>query len=204
VKFKTKAGLVLFVVGFSIFFAWRRWTSTRNFSPVDVPIAFAADQTSSAQFTPNLDALYLVEIQPENTISVGTDIRCSPGTVPDSADCRDLPNTVIATWILWSRSRELKHGSSAEPHTTTDPVHADSRVIGEFQGKAGQHYTLQVSFTPGATAFAVTRPRLRVTAASIVYTDLQSAGVLVFSIAFICVLFGVTLLGIGYYSKRQH
>ena len=38
--------------------------------------------------------------------------------------------------------------------------------------------------------------------ASIVYTDLQSAGVLVFSMAFICELFGMILLAIALHAAR--
>ncbi len=202
VQLKTKAGLVLLLIGFGIFFAWRWWTETRNLAPVDIPIAFGTNQTTSAQFTPNFDALYLIEIQAVNPSSSGADISCFLGTETESSRCQDIPDGPVATWILSSGGRELKRGTSAEPHATADPVHSDSRVIGEFQGKAGQPYTLQVSFTLAATALAVARPHLRVAAASIVYTDLLSAGVLVFSIAFICVLFGAILLGIGYYSSR--
>ena len=189
VQLKTKAGLVLLLIGVGIFFASRWWTKTRNLARSIYPLLLARTKprlrSSLPISTPSISSRFGHEPQFFRRghfmfSGYGDRVIAFAG----------IPDGPVATWILSSGGRELKRGSSAEPHATADPVHSDSRVIGEFQGKAGQPYTLQVSFTLAATALAVARPHLRVAAASIVYTDLQSAGVLVFSIAFICGLLG--------------
>lgn len=165
---------------------------------MSTPLALGVGETTSAQFAPNFDALYLIEIQAGNSRSSDEESRCFLRTETDSSRCR---STLVANWVLSSSGRELRRGSSADPRAIADPFQSGSRVLGEFQGNAGHDYSLQVSFTSDATALAVMRPRLKVMVASIAYTDIQSASVLVFSIAFICVLFGGILLGLGFYSR---
>jgi hypothetical protein len=109
----------------------------------------------------------------------------------------DAPGPTQPTWVLSKEGHEIKRGNSQDSN-------AETRVIGDFQGKAGEEYELQV--TSGASpssSVADAQPRLKVAVASIAYTDLQSSGVLVFSMAFICELFGLILLGVAFYKKRK-
>jgi hypothetical protein len=200
VRLKTKAGLALVALGIGIFAAWNGWTKTRNFVPVSMPVSLAVGQTISSEFKLNFDGLYLIEIQAEKTIPLDT-LHCLMGVEADPVRCKDVPPVIAANWILLSNNQETKRGSSAEPHSAPVESATVSRVIGEFQGRAGQDYNLQVAFTAGGASLAAAHPRLKVAVASIAYTDLQSASVLVSSIAFICVLSGVILLAIAYYAK---
>lgn len=200
-QLKTKAGVALIILGVGILGIWNWWTKTRTFVPVSVPIPLVAGQGISSQFKLNFDGLYLIEIQADQTIPLDT-LHCLMGIDADPQRCKDAPPAIAATWILSSDHQEIKRGSSAELHTAPVEAVTVSRVIGEFQGKAGQLYQLQVASTADGARLAAAHPRLNVTVASIAYTDLQSAGVLVFSMAFICVLFGAILLGIAYDAKR--
>ena len=58
-------------------------------------------------------------------------------------------------------------------------------------------------FASDSENLAAAHPRLKVSIASIAYTDLQSASVLVFSMMFICELFGIVLLVVAYYANRK-
>lgn len=200
-QLKTKVGLALVAFGIGIFGAWDLWTKTRDFVPVSVPISLAAGQSISSSFKLNFDGLYLIEIEAEKLIPPDA-LGCLMGVEADARLCRDILPAIGAAWTLSSNGRELRRGSTTELHLA--PVHADGvvRVIGEFQGQAGQEYKLQVTFTTDGSALTASHPRLKVGIASIAYTDLQSAGVLVFSTTFICVLFGVVMLSIAGFAKR--
>ncbi|MGB9433172.1 MAG: hypothetical protein WBQ89_13085 [Candidatus Acidiferrum sp.] len=201
-QLKTKAGLTLVVLGIGIFGAWNLWTKTRSLVPLDIPVSLTAGQIIASEFTINFDGLYLIEIEAEKTIPLDT-LHCLMGGEADPALCKDVTPAIAATWVLSSPGQEIKRGNSSELHSA--PVQSDgvARVIGEFQGKAGQDYTLQVTFSADGGNLAAAHPRLKVGVASIAYTDFQSASVLVFSMAFICVLFGAILLAIAYYARKR-
>jgi len=201
VQLKTKAGLALVALGISVFAAWKWWTDTRHFVPVNLPMPLTAGESISSQFRLNYDGLYLIEITAEPGIPLET-LRCLMGVDANAVRCKDGPPAIAARWILFSNGQELRRGSSSEAHSAPAETQTITRVIGEFPAKAGQNYSLQVTFTTDASGLALAHPRLKVTVASIVYTDLESAGVLVFSAAFICVLFGGILLGIAWFARR--
>lgn len=200
-QLKTKSGLTLVALGIGIFAAWSLWTKTRNFVPVEHPVSLSPGQSITSEFKLNFDGLYLIEIEAEKTIPVDT-LQCLMAVEADPVQCKDVPPALGAVWILFGDGQVVSHGSSLELHSA--PVQADNvaRVIGEFQGKAGQAYKLQVTFTADGKGLAAAHPRLKVGVASIAYTDIQSASVLVFSTTFICVLFGVVLLSIAFFAKR--
>ncbi len=201
-QLKTKAGLALISLGIGVFAAWNWWTKTRNFVPLEVPVSLAAGQSLTAPFKLNFDALYLIEIAAEKTMPLDT-LHCLMGVDANAVQCKDVPPAISADWILSSNGHELKRGTSAELHSESSASQGVVRVIGEFQGKSGQAYALQLTSAADGSRLAAAHPRLRVVVASIAYTDLQSAGVLVFSTAFICVFFGVILLGVAFYAKQS-
>lgn len=168
--------------------------------PVNAPVTLSTGQGITSEFKLNFDGLYLIEIEAQKTIPLDA-LRCLMGLEFDSSRCKDVPPAIAANWLLSSNGREIRHGSSADQHAAPPEDSGVTRVIGEFQGKAGQEYRLQVTFTADGTKLAPASPHLKVAVASIAYTDLQSAGVLAFSTAFICVLFGVILLGITLFAK---
>ncbi|MGB7847704.1 MAG: hypothetical protein WBL63_18985 [Candidatus Acidiferrum sp.] len=201
-QLKTKLGLGLLALGMAVFAGWDLWVKTRKFVPVDLPVSLAAGQTITSEFKLNFDGLYLIEIDAEKTLPLDT-LHCVMGVEGDAAKCKDIPPAIGTDWILSSNGQEVSHGSSLESHSA--PVQSDgvARVIGEFQGKAGLAYKLQATFTADGRSLAAAHPRLKVGVSSIAYTDIQSAGVLVFSTAFICALFGLVLLSIACFARQK-
>jgi hypothetical protein len=202
VQLKTKSGLALVALGIAILGAWNAWTKSRRLVPVDLPVPLAAAQPITSNFKLNFDALYLIEIEAQKTIPLET-LHCMMGVEGDRERCKDAPLAITGTWILFRDGQECCRGTSSRPHSATARTDGVARVIGEFQGKAGEAYQLQVTLTADASALAAAHPRLKVAVASIAYTDLQSAGVLAFSMSFICLLFGVILLAIAFYAYRR-
>jgi hypothetical protein len=195
---KTKTGLALIVLGIGILGAWSWWTRTRNFVPVRMPVPSAAGQSITPEFKLNFDGLYLIEIEAEKTIPLDA-LHCLMGVETDPEQCKSMPSVIAATWALSSEARDIGHGSSQEQFSLPVRSNGVTRVIGEFQGKAGKSYKLQVTFAAEPGGLAAAHPKLKVAVASIAYTDLESAKVLVFSSVFICVLFGVILLAVAFF-----
>jgi hypothetical protein len=180
-RIATKSGIALIVLSIGILGWWSWWKNTRNFVPVNTPISLAARQDVTAQFKLNFDGLYLIEIEAPKSV---------------------LP-AIDADWTLSSRGSQVKSGSAKGSQAISAESDAPVRVLGEFQGRAGEDYALRVSFVSNAAASGLANMRLKVAVASIAYTDLQSAAVLVFSMAFICLLFGMILLAIAFHASRK-
>jgi hypothetical protein len=165
-------------------------------------VPLAAGQTITSALKLNFDGLYLIEIEAQKTMPLD-ELHCLMGVEAEAQRCKSLPSVVAATWVISSEGQDIEHGSSLEQYSAPAQTNAVARVIGEFQGRAGKNYKLQGTFAAGAGALAPARPHLKVAVASIAYTDLQSAKMLVFSTAFICALFGAILLVVAYFCKAQ-
>lgn len=202
-QLKTKFGLLLVALGVGIFAAWTLWAKTRDFIPVNVPVAFLVGQPITENFRLNFDSLYLIEIEAEKATIPVNILHCLMEMEADHVECRYIPPAIEAAWAISSNGQEIAHGSSLQLHS--GPAQSDTmvRVIGEFQGKAGQSYQLRLTSAIDGQSLAKANPRLKVAVASIAYTDIQSASVLVFSTTFICLLFGVVLLSISYFARRR-
>ena len=192
------------VLGVGVFAGWRLWTSTRNFVPLDVPIALRAGETLTHEFRLNLDGLYLIEITAEPTLPPET-LRCLMGAQADAAKCAGLAPAIAADWTVFRSGQQIRSGNSSEAHTAPAPDDSRTvvRVIGEFPGEAGRDYRLQITTTADGSQLEPAHPRLCVVVSNLARTDFQSASVLVFSITFICVMFGAILLGIARFASRQ-
>lgn len=199
---KTKAGLGLVVVGIGVFAAWNLWTKTRNETPVDLPVSLIAGHTVTREFRLNLDGLYLIEFDAEKIIPLET-LRCLMAEEPDAAQCKGIVPAIGASWVLSQDGQEVRRGNSLEPHSAPSRSDKVVHVIGEFPGEAGKDYQLQVTITSDGRSLEPAHPRLRVAVSSLARTDFQSAAVLVFSISFICVSFGVILLGIATFAASS-
>jgi hypothetical protein len=198
---KTKFGLGLIVLGIAAFAAWNWWTKTRNFVPVDVPVSLTAGQTVTSGFALNFAGLYLIELEAAKTMPLDT-LHCLMAVEADAARCKDTPPAIGAAWTISRNGHVIGRGSSVELHSAPVQSGGVTRVMGEFQGRASPGYTLQVTFTADGGRLAVAHPRLKVTVADIATTDLQAASVLVLSVTFMCLLFGVILLVIAYFTRR--
>jgi hypothetical protein len=201
VQLKTKAGLALVAMGIGVFAAWKWWTSTRNFLPLNLPMPLMPGESVSAPFKLNYDGLYLIEITAEPKIPLD-ELHCLLGVGTAAGRCKGLSSAIVADWIVSSDGRELRRGNSGGLHSVPVQSEAVTRVIGEFPGRAGD-YNLTVTVRSDAHQLMETNPRLRVGVASIAYTDLASASALVFAAAFVCVMFGAVLLGIAWFANRR-
>lgn len=175
---------------------------TRNETPVDLPVSLIAGHTVTREFRLNLDGLYLIEFGVEKTILLET-LRCLMGEEPDAAQCKGIVPALGASWVLSQDGQEVRRGNSLESYSAPATSDRVVHVIGEFPGQAGKDYRLQVTITTDGRSLEFAHPRLRVAVSSLARTDFQSAAVLVFSIGFICVLFGVTLLGIASFAASS-
>jgi hypothetical protein len=200
-QMKTKFGLTLVAFGVCVFAAWSWWTKTRKLIPVDMPVTLTAGGMVPLEFQLNYDGSYLIAIEADKSIPPGT-LECLMDLRGYAEQCKDTPPAIGAEWILSSNGMEVGRGSSHELHSARIQTVAVARVIGEFQGKAGRRYKLLLTFTTDGKRLAEAHPHLKVGVASIAYTDLQSASVLVFSATFICLMFGTILLVIAYFAKR--
>jgi len=198
---KTKAGLALVVLGLAIYGGWSWWLKTRNFVPVNLAIASPDQPNIATQFQPNFDGLYFIEIEAQKNMPLDT-LHCLMGVEADATRCQGSAPVIDAGWSVASHGQEIAHGSSSELHSLPPETNTVTRVIGEFPGRVGQEYEFKVTFAKDLSALMAAQPRLKVAVADIAHTDLQSAGVLVFSIAFICGLFGAILLAVGWYGKK--
>ena len=182
-QMKIKVGIGLMALGVGVWAAWSAWTRTRTVNPVDVPVTIAAGQSAAASFKLNYDGLYLIEIAARE------------------ADSSRL-GEVGAEWSLWTGRQEIQRGSTADAHSAPSGSVGTARVIGEFNGRAGQSYELQVRFASDAPPLQEAKPRLKVAVSGLAQENLQAASVLVFSTMFICELFGMILMGIGIWGRR--
>src|SRR5215469_3927086 len=195
-QLRTKFGLGLVALGISIAAAWILWNRTRNFIPVDQPVSPLAGQSVASNFTPNFDGLYLIQVEAQPAIPP-EQLRCLLGVDADPRACGPVEPALGANWVLSTPGQEVRRGSTDEPHSAPAAGNTISREIGEFHGASGHHYTLIVTFTRDAAALAAAHPRLKVAISGIARSGLEAAGVLAFSASFICILFGLTLLGIA-------
>jgi len=194
-----RVGLGLIALGISIGAAWIFWSRTRNFIPVDRPVSPLAGQSVTANFTPNFDGLYLIQIEAQPVIPPDQ-LRCLLGVDSDLRACGPVEPALGANWVLSTAGQEVRRGSTDEQHSAPTAGKTISREIGEFHGESGHLYTLIITFTRDASALNATHPRLKVAISGIARSDMQAASVLAFSSSFICILFGLTLLGMAIFA----
>jgi len=194
-QLKAKFGFGLIALGICVAVAWTLWNHTRNLVPVDQPVSLLAGRSVTLSFTPNFDGLYLIQIETQSAFPPDQ-LRCLLGVDADPRTCGSAQPVLAANWILSKDGREVRRGSSDKQHSA--PVGKTvSREIGEFHGESGHLYTLVVSFTRDAAVLDAACPHLKVAVSGIARSDLQAASVLAFSSSFICILFGLTLIGIA-------
>ena len=198
-QLRTKFGLGLVALGISIAAAWILWSRTRNFIPVDRPVSALAGQSVASNFTANFDGLYLIQVEAQPAIPP-EQLRCLLGVDADPRACGPVEPALGANWVLSTPGQEVRRGSTDEQHSAPGAGNTISREIGEFHGESGHVYTLIVTFTRDASALNATHPRLKVAISGIARSDMQAASVLAFSASFICILFGLTLLGLAMFA----
>ncbi|HTP69233.1 MAG TPA: hypothetical protein VMJ35_10055 [Dongiaceae bacterium] len=180
-----KIGMGLMALGVGVWSAWMGWTRTRKMDPIDLPVEAASGQSVAQSFRLNYDGLYLVEV------------------VTDKAGATERLRSLEADWSVWSGGRKVSQGDTGEPHSAPAQRAESLKVLGEFNGRAGQSYELRVRFTKDVKELEAVRPRLKVAVSGLAKENLDAASVLLFSIVFICELFGSILLGIGIWGKAQ-
>ena len=182
---KVKIGIGLMALGVGVWAAWGAWTGTRKVNAVDVPVAISAGQSATRSFLLNYDGLYLIEIASGKT---------------DEAQVGLLG--LDAEWSVWSSGKAVKAGGTKEAHSGPRQSDGLARVIGEFNGRAGQTYVLRVKFLNDAQGLNAANPRLKVAVSGLARENLDAASLLVSSTMCICELFGLILLAVGLLAKK--
>jgi len=184
-QMKMKIGIGLIALGIGVWAAWSGWLRTRRFVPLEVAIRAAQGQAVQASLRLNFSGLYLIEIE-------------NGGAVVPGAQ----PGAIEAEWTVRRGTEEIARGNSREWHRAAEENGKPVRVIGEFRGEAGREYEVNVEIPP-ATGPMNVEPRLRVAVSGLARENLQAAGVLAFSTTFICELFGIILVGVGWWGKKK-
>jgi hypothetical protein len=184
-QMKMKFGIGLMAVGVALWVAWSGWTRTRKIHPLDVPVMVGNGREVTENFKLNYDGLYLIEVAAERAAAANAQM-----------------GTLGAEWSLWSCGQEVKRGSTAEAHSAPANSRGVARVIGEFTGRAGQSYQLQVKFTSDAQGLQTANATLQVLVSGLARENLQAASVLVFSMMFVCEMFGIILVGVSLAGRK--
>src|SRR3974390_671682 len=183
---KMKIGIGLMARGAGVGTAWAGWTRRRWMDPVDEPISVAAGQSLKQSFRLNYDGLYLIELTVD----------------PSGSGDKEAAETG-AEWVLRGGTREIARGVAPEGVGGPDESKSFTRVIGQFLGQARKEYSLEIKFSRDMRSLQGAKPRLKVMVSGLAKENLDAASVLLFSIVFICELFGLILVGVGISGKHK-
>src|SRR3989344_3542976 len=163
-KKNLKAPLLMLSIGIAILGGalvvgyWYKWE----------PVSFAIDlrsgiTTRSPPFSINLTTNYLIELEVERNLPF-EQLNCllDLDEILGLAKCQATPSPVDLKWFVYSPSGEqIAQGTSEQEHNGVWGT-TISRVIGEFQGKKGNEYLVQVESLKDASILATTNPRITV------------------------------------------
>ena len=138
-----KLGLILLVVTGSLCFVSRRAFNAHNWTPVSIPLPLSASQITQATFVADMDTTYFVQI----------DLK------------RRLPFEKIKTLGQPSVEWTVKQGSSSVGEDYSGEYWGESMMgyeIGDFPGRAGRQYRVEVCIRKNARAFKVLDPHLQI------------------------------------------
>ena len=199
----TKVGLGFTLAGVILFAGWAGYLVTRSYEPVNMPVTMPVGHVRTKEFRVNIKAPYEIQIEVKKNIPFDT-LNCLLGmNTPSGKDCTVTPAVVNAQWTLMSDGEIVQHGSSLDSKGgawTNDTI---DRQIGEFDGKPGHKYQLDVDFLTDAKQLAAGDPHLTVAVTSD-FTEgaMFLSGLIIDPIAGALFLIGVVCLLISFISAR--
>jgi len=170
-----------------------------------MPVSLSQGQIRIPEFTTNLKAQYIIEIEVQKKIPFDT-LNCLLGVEPDHSHpekCTNTPSVVNASWVLSSRGDAMARGSTAKDKLGSWGNDVISRQIGGFESERGRHYTLDVTFLGDGSPLAAGNPRLKVGAHPMYYESDAFADILFLVMTTILVLAGAIMLVVSTLRARH-
>jgi hypothetical protein len=155
-------GLAIIAVGLFPLIGLSIWRATLNTVPVYKPVSLSVGHLRQS-FKVNFSGTYTMRIEVERKLPHRT-IQCLMGIrdyVPEG-ECRNITPVLNFTWTLTQDGRTLKSGSST---SATGGAYTNDTVADQFagfEGKRGQHYTLDMDILEDGSTLSVANPKLRI------------------------------------------
>jgi hypothetical protein len=156
------AVILLVAVGTLISGSWLLGQGSQPGYSVNMPVSLGVGQVRTPQFEVK-NGNYSIAIEAKKRLPLD-DMNCMLGLTDPTplVPCnRGKEPMIQANWTLWSHGQIADQGSSGT-HKNDGEWENDGvvRVIGNFKGKKGTKYILEVNFTKDGAALAVTDPHL--------------------------------------------
>jgi len=162
----TKLGLGFSVAGAVLFAGWGGYLATRSYEPVNMPVTMSIGHVQTKKFKVNVKAPYEIGIEVKKNIPFDT-LNCLLGmSAPSEKDCTGTPSVVNAEWNLIGDGKVVRSGSSADSKGGAWTADTIDRQIGEFDGKPGHRYQIDLNFLSDAKQLAAGDPHLTVAVTS--------------------------------------
>jgi len=117
--------------------------------------------------------------------------------------CSGIGPAIKFSWQLERGGETVQSGTSAKMvggAYTNDTVALE---FSSFQGKRGQHYTLDMDILQDGSRLAITNPKLRVRVAAFTNEDFAVTGFLALAIGAVCCLVGGAMVAIALIVARN-
>jgi hypothetical protein len=165
-------GVWLIIISFTSLGFWTHWCNTRTWSPISMPVSLSqGNHIQTDEFILNLNGLYDIYIDVDNKLPFNM-LACSAGVTGlwRQGPC-NTSSVVKISWTLSSEGKLVAQGSSDDTQGGGGGSEAVGvmRDIGDFQGKNGQRYKLDIYVLADGSSLAAANPRLRVSKGGTTY-----------------------------------
>jgi hypothetical protein len=178
---------------------WAVWT--HEFTPLDLPLPHTPAKITQ-EFVVDSDYPHAIQVVVQRKLPF-EQLTCSVGIppLPHREVCEKYPNVLEATWTVSTDGQVVASGSSAQAGGAWYSSDI-GREIGNFEGKSGQRYRLDVEFRTDNAVLAPTNPRLQVQVPSLYLKDVYVGLGLSWLLGEICAAVAVLILVIGFVAGR--
>jgi hypothetical protein len=151
--------LILLVLALAFFLAPAAIPIWRNANPLVLALPVESGVVLSPAFRVSHALRYLIEVEVDRALPF-EELTCLLGE-PQSTACEESQQAVHLRWRISSEGSEVAHGASAyNQGAGYGPTIA--KTVGEFDGRAGQQYQLEVTVLRNLRALEAAKPRILV------------------------------------------
>ncbi len=142
------------LAGGALYLGSMYWLETRKLIALDVPVSLSRGHIRTEEFSINLDSGYYIEIEVEETPSLGN-LECLMW------GCYETPAILKARWALSRAGQVELSGSSDDVNGGSGNVGTVGRKVGYFRSSGGR-YKLDVDVLSDTSFLNTGNPRLKV------------------------------------------
>jgi hypothetical protein len=196
-------GIATISAGLILFSGKLLWSKTRTWVPVNLAIPLSVGSLPPIQFTTNLRALYLIDIEVERKLPFER-LNCLLGVDTNEkrlASCPEAP-VIGASWVLSNHGVIVASSSTAENKGGVWAADTIARQIGSFMSEK-QNYTLVVQILANGSVLASCSPRLKVEVHPQSYEDDAFVDLEVLILSAIAVVSGAIMLVLSARRERR-